>query len=272
MTPLQVLLYFRRFLPAQFCLDKHVDVAIHDILYIAGFCASTMVLHHLVRLENVRPNLTTPCDIPLLAILPIDLGAFFVLFNFVKFCLQHLERELAITPLAALSLASDDESTRLVHNPHSGFDLINVLAAFASTAKGVDLQIGRTDLDRSGIGDLRDNIDTREGSVTPLVCIKRRNPHEPMDPSLGLKMSISVLTAHEQCDRFYANFFALLNVHCLWFETTSFDPALVHAQQHVGPIARLGAASTRMNGEECIRAIILAGKKLTQLEFFKLVN
>src|SRR6266513_6137542 len=195
MTPLQVRLYFRRFLPAQFGLNKHVDVAIHDILHTAGLCASAMVLHHLVRLENIRPNLTTPCDIALLAILPIDLGAFFVLFNFVKFCLQHFERELAIAPLAALGLASDDDPTGLVHDAHSGFDLIHVLAAFASAAKGVDLQISRVNLERGGIGDLRDNINTRKGSVTPLVCIKRRYSHKPMDASVGLKMSIRILTA-----------------------------------------------------------------------------
>src|SRR5439155_1175564 len=91
-----------------------------------------MVLHHLVRLENIRANLTTPCDIALLAILPIDLGACFVLLNFVKFCLQHFERELAIAPLAALGLATDDDPTGLVDDAHSGFDLIHVLAAFAA--------------------------------------------------------------------------------------------------------------------------------------------
>src|SRR5947207_13571060 len=100
-----------------------------------------MVLHHLVRLENIRPNLTAPCDIALLAILPIDLGAFFVLFNFVKFCLQHLERKFAVATLAALGLTSNDDPTGLVHDAHSGFDLIHILAAFASAAKGGDFQL-----------------------------------------------------------------------------------------------------------------------------------
>src|SRR5205814_5179986 len=120
-------------------------------------------------------------------------------------------------------------------------------AAFASAAKGVDLQISRVNLERGGIGDLRDDIDAGKRSVTPFVCIEGRNPHEPMHSSLGLKMSISVLTAHEQRDRFYADFFTLLNVHCLSFETASLDPALIHPQQHVGPIARFGAARARVN-------------------------
>ena len=117
--------------------------------------------------------------------------------------------------MAALGLATDDDPTGLVADAHSGFDLIHVLAAFASAAKGVDLQISRVDLERGGIGNLGDNIDAGKRSVTPFVCIEGRNAHEPMHSSLGLKMSISVLTAYEQRDRFYADFFTLLKVHCL---------------------------------------------------------
>ncbi len=71
-------------LPAQFCLDKHVDIAIHDVLHVARFRSGTVVLHHLVGLKNVRANLISPRDLALLAVLPVDLGALFVLLNFVK--------------------------------------------------------------------------------------------------------------------------------------------------------------------------------------------
>ena len=43
-----------------------------------------MILHHLVRLKNIRPNLAAPGDIAFFAILPIDLGAFFILLDFVE--------------------------------------------------------------------------------------------------------------------------------------------------------------------------------------------
>ena len=53
-------LLFGRFFSAQLRLDEHVDVAVHDVLNVAGFRACSMILHHLVRLENVGPNLVAP--------------------------------------------------------------------------------------------------------------------------------------------------------------------------------------------------------------------
>src|SRR5262249_32615402 len=122
-----------------------------------------------------------------------------------------------------------------------------VVGAFAGVAKGVDLKVSSIDLYRSGIGDFGNDIDACERSMTPLVCIERRNPDEPMHAALGLKVSIRVLAAYQQSDRFDADFFALLNVHGLRLKAASLNPALIHPQQHVGPITRLGAAGTRVN-------------------------
>ena len=47
---------------------------------------------------------------------------------------------------------------------------------------------------------------------------------------------------------------------------------MIHPQQHVGPIARFRPARAGVNGEKRIRAIVFAGKKLAQLEFFDLVK
>src|SRR5438477_12192121 len=85
-------------------------------------------------------------------------------------------------------------------------------------------------------------------------------------------MSIRVLASREQCYRFNTDFFALLNVHGLRFETAALDPALVHPQQHVGPIARFGAARAGVNGEKGVGSIVLTRKELAQLEFLQLMN
>src|ERR1700686_827064 len=63
-----------RFLPAQFCLDEKIDRAVHHRLHVARFRAGPVVLHHLVRLKNVRANLAAPGHVAFLAVLPIDLG------------------------------------------------------------------------------------------------------------------------------------------------------------------------------------------------------
>jgi hypothetical protein len=44
---------FPGFLSAQFCLDKHVDVAIHHGLNIARLGAGPVVFHHLIWLKHV---------------------------------------------------------------------------------------------------------------------------------------------------------------------------------------------------------------------------
>src|SRR5215475_3032725 len=44
---------FPGFLSAQFCLDKHVDVAIHHGLNVAGLGAGPVVFHHLIWLKHV---------------------------------------------------------------------------------------------------------------------------------------------------------------------------------------------------------------------------
>ena len=93
-----------------------------------------------------------------------------------------------------------------------------------------------------------------------------------MHATLGLEMSVRILAGHQQSDGFDAYFFALLNVDSLRFETASLDPALVHSQQHIGPIARLGAACARVNCNKRIRAIVFARKKLAQLEFIELMS
>ncbi len=157
-------------------------------------------------------------------------------------------------------------------NSDGGFHFVHVLSTFAATAKSVDLEIGRIDFDRRGIGDLRNNIDAGERSVPAFVRVERRNPNEAMDAALGLKIAVGIFAAHQQRDRFDSDFFAGLNIDNLRFETAPLDPALIHAQKHVGPVARFGAAGAGVNCYERVRAIAFAGEKLAQLELFELVH
>ena len=180
--------------------------------------------------------MAAPRDIAFFSILSVDFGALFILLDFVKLGFQHFYRQLPITSLATLCLTSDHDSARLMQYPHRSFHLVHILPAFSAAAKRVDLQIGGINFYGSGVSNFRNNIDTRERSVTPLVCVERRNTHQAVHAPLGLKMSVCVLAGHEQSDGFDADFFALLNVHSLRFEIASFEPALVHPQQHIGPI------------------------------------
>src|SRR4051812_21713118 len=108
-----------------------------------------MIFHHLIWLENIGPDLATPRHVTFFAILAVDLSALFVLLNFIQLCLEHFDRELAITPLASLGLTGHHNSTRFVNNPHRSLHFVHVLAALSSTAKSRDVKVGRVHLNRS---------------------------------------------------------------------------------------------------------------------------
>src|SRR6059036_260652 len=103
-------LAFCRFFPAQFRLDKHVNVTVHYLLHIAGLSACAVVFHHLIWLKHVRANLVSPRDLAFFPVLALHLSAFLVFFELVKLCFQHFHRQLTIAPLAALGLAGDHNS------------------------------------------------------------------------------------------------------------------------------------------------------------------
>ena len=137
---------------AEFAVDEGVDVAIHDSLDVAGFHAGAVVLDHLVGLEDVGADLAAPCDVPLLAILALDIGALFVLLDLVEFGLEHFHGQLAVATLAALGLAGDDDAGGLVDQADGGLHLVHVLPALAAAAEGIELDIGRVDLDGDIVG------------------------------------------------------------------------------------------------------------------------
>src|SRR5438876_5246794 len=117
-------------------------------------------------------------------------------------------------------------------------DLVHVLAAFAARAKGIDLQVARRNLDvLVNFLDFRNGIDAGKAGVPPLVRVKGRNANEAMDATLGLAIAISILSLDEQRGIFYSSAFAWQRVGHFDFPTARFGPALIHAHEHVGPIA-----------------------------------
>src|SRR5262249_31312757 len=98
----------------------------------------------------------------------------------------HFHRQLAIAALAALGLARHHNPAGLMQNPHGSFNLVDVLPAFAATAKRVDLQIGWINFYRSAVGNFSNNVNASKSSVPPFVRIEGRAPPEPVHAALGL--------------------------------------------------------------------------------------
>ena len=79
-----------------------------------------------------------------------------------------------------------------------------------------------------------------------------------MHATLGLKMTISVIAAHQQGRGLDCHFLADLEIDNLRSEIVALDPALIHAQQHIGPVTGFRATGARVNRDEGIRAIVFA--------------
>ena len=93
-----------------------------------------------------------------------------------------------------------------------------------------------------------------------------------MHVALSVQISVGIFATHQKRRRFDSDFFALLNVDHLRTESAALDPALIHAQEHVRPVARFGAAGPGMDRHESIRAIVFAREKLPQLKRLELLN
>jgi hypothetical protein len=87
-----------------------------------------------------------------------------------------------------------------------------------------------------------------------------------MHAGLGLHVAVRVLAADHHGRALDARFLPRLIVEHLARPAFLFTVAEVHAQQHLGPVLRLGAAGSGVNGEDAVAEIVLAGELHRQLD------
>ena len=98
---------------------------------------------------------------------------------------QHLHRGVAVAVLRALVLARDDDAGRQVRDADRRIGDVDVLAAGAARAEGVDAEVLVGDLHLDVLGHLRVDEDRGERGVAPRRLIERRDAHQPMHAGLG---------------------------------------------------------------------------------------
>ena len=102
-----------------------------------------------------------PADIGFLGIGGVDLLLLLFQFDFIEPGLQHLPGGGAVLVLRALALAGHDDAGRKMGDAHGGVGRVDMLAAGAGGAIGVDLAIAFIDLDIDLVVD--DRIDPDRG-------------------------------------------------------------------------------------------------------------
>ena len=120
-------------------------------------------------------------------------------------------------------------------------------------------------LDVDVLGQLRPDEHRRERRVAPRRLVERRDAHEPMHAGLGGHQPVRVIAGQRQRDALEPGFVAGLVVDDFALEAAALRPLQVHAQEHLGPVLRLGAARAGMNGDDGVGAIVLAAKHLLGL-------
>ena len=90
--------------------------------------------------------------------------------------------------------------------------------------------------------------------------------HQPMDTGFGTQPAVSVFAGYVNSRTFNARDFAGRCFDNLGLETVRFGPAQVHAQQHLGPVLRLGSTGTRLNIEEGIMCIHFTGEHAAKFQ------
>jgi hypothetical protein len=115
----------------------------------------------------------------------IELRLLFLYPDIEQPCLQHAHRRVLVPVLRPLVLARDDDARRQVGNADGRVGHVDVLASGAARSEGVDADVLVVDDDILIFRQFRPHVDRRERRVAPRSRIERRNPYEPVHPSLG---------------------------------------------------------------------------------------
>src|SRR3954471_12443865 len=108
-------------------VDEGVEVTVQYLVHVGGLLAGTVVLDHLVWVENVGADLGSPFDV-----CPLSLHSRELLLPFLPLELEEARPQdphchLAVLVLAAFVLALDDGSRRQVCDPDGRVGLVDVL-------------------------------------------------------------------------------------------------------------------------------------------------
>ena len=134
-------------MPLELGLHERVEVAVQDGAGVAGLVARAQVLDHLVRVQDVAPDLVAPARLDVLALELADLGLLLLERALEEPGLEDLDRHLLVLGLAALVLALGDDPGRQVGQADGRIGLVDVLAAGALGAEGVDPDLVPVELD-----------------------------------------------------------------------------------------------------------------------------
>ena len=99
-----------------------------------------------------------------------------------------------------------------------------------------------------------------------MLRVERRHAHEPVHAALGGQQAVGEAALHDERRRQQPGLLSLRRLVDLDGEAAALGPALVHAQQHLGPVLRVGAAGAGVHLAHRVELVVLAREERLQLE------
>ena len=158
-----------------------------------------------------------------------------------------------------------------VGDPHGRVGLVHVLAAGPARPVRVDAELALVELELGVVGQERRGDDLRERRVAAMGLVERREAHEPVLPPLGLEDPVCVLASDADGRRLQARLLPGRRLQQLGLETAVGRPAQIHAEQHFGEVLGVDPARGRVQREERVARLVLAGEERLLLEPVELV-
>ena len=175
-----------------------------------------------------------------------------------------------VLELGTLVLTLHDDPAREVGNAHRGIGRVHRLAPFPTGPVDIDAEIRLLHLNGGVLIRFRHDIDGGERGVAPLVRIEGRDPDQPVHPFLALEIAVGVRPFHDHGRTLHAGLFPRHQIDHLGGTAALLGPAPVHPQQHLRPIARFGAAGSRVDGEDRVPPVHVAAEQPLDFELAEL--
>ena len=154
-----------------------------------------------------------------------------------------------------------------VREAHGRVRLVDVLAAGTRRAVGVDAQVLLVDLHLVDTSS-RNGVTSTEAKrrLAAVLRVERRHAHEAVHAALGGQQPVGETSVHDERRRQQPGLLSLRRLVDLDGEAAAFGPPLVHAQQHLGPVLRVGAAGAGVDFAHRVELVVLAREERLQLE------
>src|SRR5438552_4127358 len=252
--------------PEKVRADEGIELAVEHRVRVSALHAGAHVLHHPVRREHVVADLRAERDIRLGGLDPVALRLLLAQLQLVEPRLERLPGHGPVLVLAALVLHRHHDARGDVGHANGRVGLVDFLAARAGGPEGVDAHVVGIEIDVDVFVDLGIDEDAGKRGVPASVGVERRDAHQPVHADFRLEPSVGMVAAGDEGGVLDPRLLAGLEIAQLHFPSFALAVSRVHAEEHQGPVLRLGSPGARVDLDDGVEMVLWTAVHPGQLE------